>query len=197
MEFQPDDKIGWQVRKTINVSIQPDINTDPDRKWRYGKSSKEFTFFVKPRKQSIRSYNLRGESVKLEEEMVIEFSRPMIDESELRKKVPNNKLANNIPFVFTPHVDGEFYWARPNRLKFRPANLWSELTEYTVNLNPNYNPDTRYEWAGTDEFKFKTIENIVGAEFYLVPEIAPSSTAFFTNKGAYRNDENVLTEQRL
>lgn len=197
LEFHPDDKIGWPVRKTVNVSIQPEINSDADRKWRYGKKSKEFTFFVKPRKQFIQSYNLHGESIKLEEEMVIEFSRPMVEDFEIRKKVPNTKLADNIPFIFTPHVKGEFYWIRPNRLKFRPENLWSELTEYSVKLNPNYNPDKRYEWSGTDEFKFKTIENIVSAEFHLVPEIAPSSSTFFSNKAVYRDNENVQPEERL
>lgn len=197
LEFHPDNKTGWPVRKTVNVSINPKINTESDRKWRYAKKAKKFTFFVKPRKQFIKSYNLHGESVKLEEEMVIEFSRQMVDDFDLRKKIPNNKLANNIPFVFTPHVEGEFYWVRSNKLKFRPANLWSELTEYTVKLNPDYNPDKRYEWSGTDKFKFKTVENIVNAEFHLVTEIPPSSSQFFTNKAGYRNTKDVKPEMRL
>jgi len=197
LEFHPDNSTGWPVRKTVNVSIRSDINTDADRKWRYGKQAKEYTFYVKPRQQSIRSYNLHGESVKLEEEMSIYFSRDMVSNNEIRRKTPNNKLAQNIPFIFTPHIDGEFYWARPDKLKFRPANLWSELTEYTVKLNPDYNPDKRYEWTGTDEFKFKTIENIVSAKFHLVSEIPPSPAKFFNNMAGYRNTENVLPEMRL
>lgn len=197
LEFYPDDKTGWPVRQTVNVSILPEINTDTERKWRKGKQAEQYTFFVKPRKQSIRSYNLHGETVKLEEEMVIDFSRPMVEDYELRKKIPNNKLANNIPFTFTPHVEGEFYWSKPDRLKFRPVNLWSELTEYTVNLNSDYNPDKRYEWTGTNEFKFKTVENIVVAKFHLVPEIAPTSSQFYTNQGRYRNIKVVAPEKRL
>ncbi len=197
LEFRPDNHTGWPVRQTVNVSIMPKINTDVDRKWRYGKQPKEFTFYVKPRKQSIRSYNLHGDSVKLEEEMAIEFSRVMVNNYEIRKKIPNNKLANNIPFIFTPHIDGTFYWVQPNRLKFQPANLWSELTEYTVKLNPDYNPDKRYKWTGTDQFKFKTIENIIITKYHLVTEIPPSPSQFFNNMAAYQKTKDVPPEMHL
>ena len=203
LKFYPDNKLGWPIRKVVKVSIQPEINTDVDRKWRNGEKPEEFTFYVKPRQQSIQSYNLHGNSVKLEDEMTIKFSRPVIENEDVRNSISNTYPANtsppsNIPFIFTPHIKGEFYWPTADRLKFKPDNLWSELTNYSVKLNPEFNPDKRYEWVGTTRFQFKTVENIVNTSFYLTPETQLSASEFFSNKTKYKNyNSNIAPESRL
>ncbi|MCP3921465.1 MAG: alpha-2-macroglobulin family protein [Desulfobacterales bacterium] len=197
IKFRPDSYTGWPVRKTIKVKIKNTINRDSERKWRPGKTNGEYSFNVLPRYQSISSYNLHGEKVELNEDLIIKFSRDIVKEAQIGKRVGNGNVSSKIPFIFEPHIAGEFIWTRRDKLKFRPVNLWSQLKEYKVKLNPGYNPDPRYEWKGTRDFKFKTVENVVDAKFYFTPENRISPSRFFSEPGRYKQSEDVKTEARL
>lgn len=197
LEFQPDDKLGWPVRQQVTVTVHPQINLEAGRTWRGAEEPAVFRFTVLAREQSITSYNLHGEHVGLDDELTVSFSRPMVDEQALHKLFSGKADNKDVALIFEPPVEGEFYWSGRDKLKFRPDNLWSELTQYKVRLNPAFNPDTRYEWTGTREFEFKTVENVVNVGFYLTPEERLAPSHFFSNKGQYKKDKAVQTEERL
>jgi len=197
IKFKPDSVTGWPVRKTIKVKVRKQVNRDPERKWRSVVKDDKYNFHVLPRVQSISSYNLHGDKVGLNEDLIVKFSRNIVKEKQIGKKVHNGKLSSAIPFSFEPHIQGEFIWTRRDKLKFRPANLWSQTKEYKVKLNPAYNPDPRYEWKGTKDFKFKTVENVVDVKFYFTPENRISPSHFFSEPGRYKESEGVKTEKRL
>lgn len=195
IEFQPDAESGWPIRETVTVRVKPEINQDPDRKWRDNPGLSSFAFYVLPRLQSITSYNLRGEEVELDTALTVDFSRNLMDDqAALGERVISDAKP---PLIIRPAVKGWFVWAAKNRLKFQPENLWDELTEYTVTLNPEFNPDPRYEWDGIKEFKFKTVENIVHAEFFSTPENRLSPSKFFSDKSRYKSSTQVPPENRL
>ncbi len=196
IEFVPDSNEGWPIRQTINIRVNQEINRDPDRTWRESPGFSSFSFYVRPRLQSITSYNLHGEEVALDSDLVVNFSRPMIDQSLLNQRIQVGKDAD-VPLLIEPVIDGYFVWTNPDRLKFHPKNLWSELKKYKIKLNPNFNPDPRYEWHGTSEFEFKTVENVVRSEYYFTPEIAISPSKFFSSKNSYVMTDDVLPETRL
>ncbi len=196
LEFRPDKRLGLPVKTTVIVTIHPGINGDADRKWRSGKSL-EYSFYVLPRKQYINSYNLHGNSVALEDDLVITFSRAMVKGDWLNKPISPEPLTKDVPLIISPKIKGRFYWIYPSRLKFHPDNLWSQLTQYKVRLNPDFNPDLSYEWAGTTDFSFKTVENVVHAEYFFTPENRISPTTFFSHKGRYKNHKNIPPELRL
>ncbi|MCP4146632.1 MAG: alpha-2-macroglobulin family protein [bacterium] len=195
LKFQPDKK-GYPVKNNITVSINPEINTDPDRKWRAGKKS-SFSFYVLPRQQSISSYNLHGDSNALETDLIVTFSRAMVDGNALHRAMANSKISDNTPLIISPKIKGNFYWIAPNKLKFHPENLWSQLTRYQIKLNPAYNPDPSYEWSGTTDFDFKTVENVVRADYFFTPENRLSPSTFFSNKGHYKKEKDVRPENRM
>ena len=196
LEFRPDKQMGLPVKTTVIVTIRPEINQDPDRKWRGGKSL-EYSFYVQPRKQQINYYNLNGKSVSVEYDLIITFSRAMVKGHMLHKLIPQEPLTKDTPLIISPKIKGKLSWINSNRLKFHPDNLWSQLTEYRVRLNPDFNPDPSYEWAGTRDFTFKTAENVVHAGYYFTPEERISPSTFFSYKERYRMEKDVRPELRL
>ena len=194
LEFQPDNETGLPVRETVTVKIHPEINTEPDRKWRDGDQPAVYSFYVLPREQSIVSYNLHGDAVGLENDLIVRFSRSMVDTGMLHKKLDPDDVA---PLLFTPNIDGHFTWVGPDKIKFHPDNLWSELTQYEVRLNPAFNPDPRYDWSGTKDFTFKTVENVVHADFFFTDEDRISPSTMFSNKKRYSRSNDIRPELRL
>lgn len=202
IRFEPDSKLGWPVKNTVTVEVDPSINRQAERTWRENVPTR-FQFYVAPREQSITSYNIHGESVALDKTLTVNFSRALKSNKKLRIKKSNAKITSQTPLVFTPHVDGEFYWTAPSVLKFKPKSLWPQLTKVKVALNPAFNPDKRFTWVGTKDFEFKTVENVVVPEFYFIPENRVSVTDFFENKSIYTLNPvsspslKAKTEQKL
>lgn len=197
LEFQPDKYSGLPARKTVTVTIRPEIDTHPDRKWRSGEKPAEYSFYVEPRRQYIHSYNLRGDSVALEEDLSVTFSRNMVDMDMLHKPFNPEPVTRDTPLIITPQVEGHFFWVSRTKLKFHPDNLWSQLTEYKVKLNPEYKKDPLYDWTGTKDFAFKTVENVVHADYYFTPENRLSGTTFFSKQSRYKKDKDVEPQLRL
>jgi uncharacterized protein YfaS (alpha-2-macroglobulin family) len=196
LEFKPDKYRGLPVKKMVTVTIHPAINKDPERKWR-GEKPVEYSFYVMPRKQYISSYNIHGDSAPLEDDLIVTFSRAMVKGDRLHKPIPREPLTKDVPLIISSTIKGKLYWISPNRLKFHPDNLWSQLTQYKVRLNPGYDPDPSYEWTGTTDFTFKTVENVVRAEFFFTPEDRLSPTTFFSHKGRYKKNKDIPPELRL
>ncbi|MCP4699224.1 MAG: hypothetical protein GY862_20600, partial [Gammaproteobacteria bacterium] len=195
LEFQPDTASGWPAGKMVHVQIHPEINREPDRKWRA--PQKEYSFTALAPEQSIRNYTLRGDKVALDDGLTVHFSRNMADTSALYKRFPNDNAESPAPFLFSPHVPGDFFWSAPDKLKFRPKDLWPELTRISVNLNPAFNPDPRYTWTGTNTFHFNTLENLIIPEFYFTPEQRIPAETFFADKASYRRNQEIPPESRL
>ena len=198
IEFSPNREQGWPTRQQVNVQVSSRINQDAERKWRVPQPLADVSFYVKPREQSISAYSLHGETVDLEKELTVSFSRKIIPQNVVGTRFSNTTTNQISPLHFKPAIRGDFLWVARNKLQFTPENLWSELQEYEVELNPEYNPDTRYEWSGTQKFQFKTVENLVKANFYFTPENQLPPADFFSNKDAYSKPKvGVSTEKRL
>jgi uncharacterized protein YfaS (alpha-2-macroglobulin family) len=197
LEFQPDNFTGLPAKKTVIVTIRPEINREPDRKWRSGQKPVEYSFYVEPRKQYIKSYNLRGDSVALEEDLTVTFSRPMVDVDMLHKPFAHEPVTKDTPLLISPQIKGNFYWINQAKLKFHPDKLWSQLTGYKVRLNPGYKQDPLYEWTGTTDFTFKTVENVVHANYFFTPENRLSATTFFSGKKRYKKSKDIEPQSQL
>ncbi|MCP3954346.1 MAG: alpha-2-macroglobulin family protein [Desulfobacterales bacterium] len=225
--FTPDVDKGWPVRTIVEVKMLEALNAEPDRKWVDNKGLNAISFYVKPRVQSIQRYNLRGANVELEKDLKVSFSRAMVAPEQvgvplaLNRNVMNNPLhidsakiadiqktanqvgqqadsdeADNIDWT---RLKGKFYWASTDTLAFTPENLWPELSRVKVSLNPEYNPDPRFDWQGNNEFSFETVENLIETEFYFTPEDRLPGTAFFNRKNFYtaKNEGTYQTNERL
>lgn len=198
LEFRPNtDKGGWPIRKNVTVTVDPKINKEKGRAWRPGEHGDVFKFFVPPIPQRISSLTPAHEGVELDAPVVTEFSREMVDRDMILRPFPSQPANAHVPLVFEPNIKGKFIWIRPDTVKFAPADIWNELTEYRVRLNPKYKPDNRYEWEGTTEFKFKTVENILRYSAYWVPEDGLNPSDFYRSKDSYTTTTDVKTESRL
>lgn len=197
IEFVLDTQEGWPTRQNVKVTVHPQINQEPDRSWRGGDQPVTHSFYVLPRKQSIVSYDLRGDQVALDKDLHVRFSRAMYEKDALPQPFLNEGDGASIPLIITPKIAGKFIWSSPDSLAFHPDNLWSELKEYKVSLNPKFNPDSRYEWTGIDHFMFKTVENLVTYKTFATPENSLASAKFFSNPGRYKLTDPVLPEERL
>ncbi len=198
IEFTPDQNIGWPTRQQVSVQVNPEINLELERTWRIQQPLSNVSFYVKPREQSISAYSLHGEHVELEKELIVTFSRNLISQNMVGTRFNNTNQNKISPLHFEPAIRGHFLWVARNKVQFTPENLWNELQQYEVELNPSYNPDTRYEWTGTKKFQFKAIENLVQAEFYFTPENQLPPADFFSNRSAFsKPDTGVNTNKRL
>ena len=196
IKFQPDRNTGWPVKQIVNIEVLPQINTESDRDWSNNRSLNSFNFYVKPRVQSISSYNLRGSEVELEKNLRVRFSRDLVESKSLNVPFFEPDSANN-PFIIEPEVSGKFIWLDKKTVEFAPDNLWPELTEIKASLNPRFNPDKRFEWQGSKSLQFITVENLIIPEFYLTPENRIPGNEFFSNKTTYSIAGKQDTNERL
>jgi len=194
VEFKPGE-LGWPIRKNVSIQFQPEVNTESDRNWTNNRDLNEITFYVKPRLQSITHVNLRGEGVDPEAELQISFSRDLIARDQWEMPLPLND--KNAPVVIEPEISGTYQWRSGRTLVIETQTPWSELTDYKITIHPNFNPDRRFEWAGTKAFKFKTAENIITPKFYAIPEAVPSGSEFFGNKAHFTVKDTLAPEQQL
>jgi len=197
IKFVPEATEGWPTRQMVTIAIQPEINLDTERAWRGGDEPHVHSFEVLPRRQSIRDYNLRGDHTALDDDLVVRFSRDLYPEEQMPEPMRLGSTAAIQPLLISPAIEGEFVWISPGILRFHPDNLWSELKAYTVKLNPEYNPDSRFEWVGIDNFTFKTVENLLRYELYEIPENALAMAKFYSHPGRYLLSGKVAPESRL
>ncbi len=224
LKFVPDKE--WPVRTTVTVEVNKELNRVRGRPWRFGKP-RRFSFYVKPVVQRISSSNLGGNRVELDRLLKIRFAHPLVDKDQVRVKIANTRKQTRLPVRIEPFVPGVFYWIKTNELVFRPEPFWSELTEYTVSINPAYRLAPRYVWykpdpaartkqrdtgsrprAGANRVHFKTVENIVHVRYYFTPEQRLALEDFAAHHARYRfaggkygdkhGDEHLVRpEQRL
>lgn len=187
IKFIPDDKSGWPTKTQVKIEVLAEINQEKDRKWRSVSGMSSFERYVVPREQSINSYSLHGENVELNSKLYVNFSRDMVPADVL-----NQPWSGIKPFLIEPEVAGSFRWTAGDRLRFEPDNLWSELTDYKVTLNPKFNPDPRFEWIGTKTFSFRTAENLVKVDYMLTTEEGISPSRILSSPENFRvQGENV------
>lgn len=186
---------GWPIRARVSVEFKPEINQETDRNWTDNRGLNRIEFFVKPRLQSITNINLRGLKVDPEAQLEVRFSRDLVNKTRLGSQVPID--SPNAPIVITPALKGKYYWDDERKLVFVPGTPWAELTEYSIALHPDFNPDDRFEWTGTTKFSFTTAENVIRPDFYQIPEIAPSGAEYFGNKRQYQLTASLNAEEAV
>ncbi len=194
VRFTPGED-GWPIRSRVSIEFKPEVNQQTDRNWTNNRGLNRVEFFVKPRLQSITNINLRGKQVDPEAQLELRFSRDLVNKNQLGRQA--SIVSQNAPIVITPSLQGKYFWEDQSKLVFVPDTPWSELTEYSVALDPKFNPDNRFEWTGTTKFSFTTAENVITPIFYQIPEVAPSGAAFFGNKTQFKLTGSLHAEEAL
>jgi uncharacterized protein YfaS (alpha-2-macroglobulin family) len=188
-------KAGWPVRAQVVVEFLPKVNRETDRNWTNNRELNRTEFFVKPRTQSISNISLRGKKVDPEATLEIKFSRALVTRNQLGTRASIKSA--NAPLIVSPPIKGEYFWKTESTIQLEPIDPWSELTEYTVSLNPEFNPDSRFEWKGTTDFLFTTAENVIHPLIYQIPEVAPSGSEFYGNKINFSLSKNIKPENSI
>ncbi len=188
-------KAGWPVRAQVVVEFLPKVNRETDRNWTNNRDLNRTEFFVKPRTQSISNISLRGQKVDPEAILEVKFSRALVNKNQLGRRATIK--SSNSPLIVSPLIKGEYFWKTESTIELEPTDPWSELTEYKVSLNPNFNPDSRFEWKGTTEFAFTTAENVIQPLIYQIPEVAPSGSEFYGNKSNFSLSKKIKPENAI
>ena len=217
LKFVPEKE--WPIRSTVTVAVKKSINRVSNRPWRFGKP-RRFSFYVRPIVQRISSFNISGEQVELDQALKVRFAQPMVGKQQIRVKIANTRNQTRLPVRIQPYVPGEFYWIKNDELLFRPKPFWSELTQYTVSVNPGYKLDSRYQWEKPEtlpkgkthepgwqprrrpnRLTFKTLENTISVQYFFTPENRMALEDFYPASGKYRVDvakaKSVRPEKRL